>query len=158
MKQFLYFIAALIILGALFFDFYDRQQPYPRAHANLWAAEQEPRRWHSADTLWWEIDSLPALPSPEAMDSLQIAWDSLHGVWHPPLQPIANKDNVHSAEYTPAKAAGLDFRLPYWNVYRRSITRWGITFSTGQPNPYNPYPQSNALNAAVDSHPLNRPR
>ncbi|MBR5864188.1 MAG: hypothetical protein IKY76_06465 [Alistipes sp.] len=150
MKYILYSVSALLMLGALVVDYYDDQQIYALRQAA--AAEQQPRRWQSGDTTWYEIDSLPALPSPEEWDSLRMVWDSLHGEWIAPV--------VAPEEPTPHLPAGykFDYRLPYWNIYRRSFTRWGITFSTGQPDPFNPYPASNALDASVTSHPLNRPR
>ena len=81
-----------------------------------------------------------------------MVWDSLHGEWISPIVPPEQ-----AAPHLPAEFK-FDYRLPYWNIYRRSFTRWGITFSTGQPDPFNPYPASNALDASVTSHPLNRPR
>ena len=140
------------MLGALVIDYYDEQKLYALRSAS--ASEQEPRRWQRGDTTWYEIDTTIKLPAYQEWDSLHMAWDSLHGEWYPSLQ----NDNVHSQ--TPLLPSGIqfDYRLPYWNVYRRSFTRWGITFSTGQPDPYNPYPASNNLDAAVTSHPLNRPK
>ena len=150
MKYIIYFCFALLMLGALVVDYYDDQQIYALRQAA--AAEQQPRRWRSGDTIWYEIDSLPALPSPAEWDSLRMVWDSLHGEWISPIVPPEQ-----AAPHLPAEFR-FDYRLPYWNIYRRSFTRWGITFSTGQPDPFNPYPASNALDASVTSHPLNRPR
>ena len=150
MRYIVYTFIALLMLGALAIDYYDDQQI--RALRQAAAAEQQPRRWQSGDTIWYEIDSLPAYPSPAEWDSLHMVWDSLHGDW---IVPIAPPEKL--APYLPASFK-FDYRLPYWNVYRRSFTHWGITFSTGQPNPYNPYPASNALDASVTSHPLNKPR
>jgi hypothetical protein len=53
-------------------------------------------------------------------------------------------------QYGPIK---FEYKLPYWNIYRRSITVWGITFSTGHPDPFVPYPQA-AQSADVLSMPL----
>lgn len=152
MKYIVYTFITLLMLGALAIDYFDERNIHAMRLAA--AAAQEPRRWQSGDTIWYEIDSLPALPSPEEWDSLQMVWDSLHGDWYPPLKG----DNVHTTQPALPAHVELNYRLPYWNVYRRSFTRWGITFSTGQGNPYNPYPASNTLDAAVTSHPLNRPK
>lgn len=150
MKYIVYTFITLLMLGAFVVDYHDDQNIYALRHAS--AAEQEPQRWQSGDTTWYEIDSIPALPSPKEWDSLRMVWDSLHGEWKPPLYI-----NEQQVPQLPASIL-FNYRLPYWNVYRRSFTRWGITFSTGQPDPYNPYPASNRLDAAVTSHPLNRPR
>lgn len=152
MKYIIYSFIALLIFGALVIDYYDDKNIY--AMRQIAAAEQQPRRWQSGDTLWYELDSLPTYPSAAERDSLQLMWDTLHGDWHPPL----SYDNVHKPLLQLPASSQTSFHIPYWNVYRRSFTHWGITFSTGQGNPHNPYPASNALDATVTSHPLNRPR
>ena len=152
MRYIVYTFITLLLLGALVVDFYDEHTLQTLRRAS--ASEQEPRRWRSGDTTWYEIDSATKLPSYQERDSLHLAWDSLHGEWYPPLE----RDNVHSQMQQLPPSIRFEYRLPYWNVYRRSFTLWGITFSTGQPDPYNPYPASNNLDAAVTSHPLNRPR
>lgn len=152
MKYITYTFIAGLILGALIIDYIDDRNIHALRHAA--ASEQQPRRWRSGDTIWYEIDSIPALPSVKEWDSLQMVWDSLHGDWYPPLRD----DNVHSLQPSLPARVELNYRLPYWNVYRRSFTRWGITFSTGQGDPYNPYPASNRLDATVTSHPLNSPK
>lgn len=152
MKYIIYTLITLLLMGALVIDYFDERNIHAMRLAA--AAEQEPRRWQSGDTIWYEIDSIPALPSDAEWDSLQMVWDSLHGDWYPPLKD----DNVHTLRPSLPARVELNYRLPYWNVYRRSFTRWGITFSTGQGDPYNPYPASNALDASVTSHPLNRPK
>ena len=139
-----------MLVGALVLDYLDEVNN----HAIRTASAQEPRRWRSGDTVWYEIDSIPYLPSAQEQDSLRMLWDSLHGAWYPPMR----LDNVHQPSLTLPETAKINYHLPYWNVYRRSFTHWGITFSTGQPNPYNPYPEANALDASVTSHPLNRPK
>ena len=111
------------------------------------AVEQEPQRWQSGDTLWFEVDSLPFLPSDQAIiDSLR---------WHLPSHTTPN------APFGPLKpsyrAVKLNYNIPYWSIYRHSITIWGITFSAGQPSPYAPYPAANSLDAEVLSFPLNHP-
>ena len=145
-----YIFIACLLLGALVIDYVKEVKRYTIKTA----VAQEPRRWQSGDTTWYEIDSIPYLPSVVDSTSLALQWDSLHGTWYPPLQI----DNVHNQIFTLPASAKFNYRLPYWNVYRRSFTHWGITFSTGQPDPYNPYPASNALDASVTSHPLNRPK
>ena len=112
------------------------------------AMAQEPKRWRDGDTLWYELDSLPPLPSDfRPIDTLR---------WHLP---------PHTVPYKPQQglkggyeAVKFPYHMPYWTIYRRSVTRWGITFSVGQPSPYAPYPSANALDAEVLSMPLNRPR
>lgn len=148
MKIISYIFIAALLLGALVIDYLKDT----RRLAIREASAQQPRRWQSGDTVWYEIDSIPYLPSAAERDSLLMLWDSVHGSWHPPL------DNVHQPQPTLPASSTFYYRLPYWNVYRRSFTLWGITFSTGQSNPYNPYPASNTLDATVISHPLNRPK
>lgn len=150
MKIISYIFIAALLLGALVIDYLNDAKNY----AIKTATAQEPQRWQSGDTTWYEIDSIPYLPSVRDRDSLIMVGDSLHKAWYPPMQ----LDNIHQQIFTLPASAKFTYRLPYWNVYRRSFTHWGITFSTGQPNPYNPYPASNALDATVTSHPLNRPR
>ena len=114
------------------------------------ASAQEPRRWYSGDTLWLEIDSLPLLPSSGALyDSAFLLLLPLHDradfrVEQPPHRQL------------PPRIV-FDYSIPYWSVYRRSITVWGITFSTGQASPYSPYPAESSQNANVLSFPLQRP-
>ena len=150
MKIISYIFIAGMLMGALVLDYLDEVNN----HAIRTASAQEPKRWKNGDTIWYEIDSIPYLPSTQEQDSLRMLGDSLHGAWYPPML----LDNVHQPSLTLPATAKIDYHLPYWNVYRRSFTYWGITFSTGQPNPYNPYPESNALDASVISHPLNRPK
>lgn len=150
MKIISYIFIAALLLGALMIDYFKDS----RRLAVRIASAQEPRRWQSGDTMWYEIDSIPYLPSAADRDSLLMLWDSVHGSWRPPM-PL---DNTHQPPQTLPVSSTFYYRIPYWNVYRRSFTLWGITFSTGQPNPYNPYPASNALDATVTSHPLNRPK
>lgn len=152
MKYIVYTFSVLLLLGALWVDYCDDRDIRSLRHAS--AAAQQPRRWRSGDTIWYEIDSLPALPSYEEWDSLNMRWDSLHGEWYPPLKD----DNAATLHPSQPASIRLNYYLPYWNVYRRSFTRWGITFSTGQPDPYAPYPAANSQDASVISHPLNRPK
>lgn len=112
---------------------------------------QEPRRWLSGDTLWLEIDSLPLLPSDGRL------YDTSFML----MLPIHPR-NDFSVSAMPHKELPprivFDYTIPYWSVYRRSVTVWGITFSTGQASPYSPYPAEKSQNANVLSFPLQRPR
>ena len=103
-------------------------------------------KWRSGDTLWYEIDSIPYLPSVSPLADSMLRW-------HIGAPNIHDRDISSSPlheEYAPIK---LDYKIPYWSVYRRSITFWGITFSTGQPNPFIPYPEA-AQSADVLSMPI----
>lgn len=112
---------------------------------------QKPRRWIAGDTLWLEVDSIPSLPSEEELmrESLLMLYP---GVWFPKMYP----DSLQY--YKLPEHISIDYHIPYWSVYRRSITLWGITFSTGQVNPYSPYPAAAAQDASVLSFPLQPPR
>ncbi len=116
------------------------------------SAQQQPRRWISGDTLWYEIDSLPVLPS-----SLMI-YDSISHLWIMPSDRDRRLD-TSPVRKIPDKIP-FDYDLPYWNIYRRSFTIWGITFSTGQASPFSPYvyPSEDYPDAEVLSFPLNRPK
>ena len=151
-KYIVYTLIALLIVGALVIDYYDDKKIHALRQAA--AAGQEPRQRQGGDTLWYKIDSTPYHPSARYLDSLNTVWQTTHG----DLTPPSTTDNVHQSSLQLPTGTQPSLRLPYWSVYRRSFTRWGITFSTGQPDPYNPYPASNALNAAVLSHPLNHPK
>ena len=103
-------------------------------------------QWRSGDTLWYEIDSIPYLPSVSPLADSMLRW-------HIGAPNIHDRDISSSPlheEYAPIK---LDYNIPYWSVYRRSITFWGITFSTGQPDPYVPYPEA-SQSADVLSMPI----
>ncbi|MBQ5624037.1 MAG: hypothetical protein IIU91_08665, partial [Alistipes sp.] len=52
----------------------------------------------------------------------------------------------------------FEYEIPYWSIYRRSFKLWGITFSTGQPSPFAPYPAQNEQDASVLSFPMPKPR
>lgn len=151
-KYIAYTLISLLLAGALVIDYYDDKNIYAMRQAA--AAEPQHRQRQGSDTLWYEIDSTPYYPSARYLDSLNSLWKSTHG----DLAPSITTDNVHQPLMQLPAGIRPSLHLPYWSVYRRSFTRWGITFSTGQPNPYNPYPESNALDAAVTSHPLNRPK
>ena len=112
---------------------------------------QKPRRWIAGDTLWLEVDSIPPLPSEEELmrESLLMLYP---GVEFPKMYP----DSLRY--YKLPEHISIDYHIPYWSVYRRSITLWGITFSTGQVNPYLPYPAAAAQDASVLSFPLQPPR
>ena len=115
------------------------------------ASAQEPRRWYSGDTLWLEIDSLPLLPSDKMLYDSSYLW----------LLPTHERlefgvDAMPHRNLPPRMV--FDYSIPYWSVYRRSVTVWGITFSTGQASPYSPYPAGESQSANVLSFPLQRPR
>lgn len=114
------------------------------------AMAQKPRRWIAGDTLWMEVDSIPLLPSSE-----QLVQESL---WM--LSRAAEFSVLHpdSQQYLKLpEHITIDYSIPSWSIYRRSITLWGITFSTGQISPYSPYPSSKQ-DASVLSFPLQPPR
>ncbi len=112
---------------------------------------QKPRRWVAGDTLWMEIDSIPTMPSDEELviESLLVVYPDLD-------LSIMHTDTLY--RYKLPEHITIDYRLPYWSVYRRSVTLWGITFSVGQINPYAPYPAAAAQDATVLSFPLQHPR
>ena len=112
---------------------------------------QEPRRWFSGDTLWLEIDSLPLMPSVGGL------YDTAY-LWLLPLHERAELRIDGSPHKQMPPRIVFDYSLPYWSVYRRSFTVWGITFSTGQASPFLPYPAESSLNANVLSFPLQPPR
>lgn len=155
-KYIAYTLISLLLVGALVIDYYDDKNIHALRQAA--AAEPQPRQRQGGDTLWYEIDSTPYYPSARYLDSLNSLWKSTHSDLAPAIAPSIPTDNVHQPLLQLPAEVRHSLHLPYWSVYRRSFTRWGITFSTGQPNPYNPYPESNALDATVTSHPLNRPK
>ena len=147
-----YFIAVIALVAAFVLLYFWRCGSPQVAAQQTEVAERSKqellRQWRSGDTLWYEIDSMPYLPSvPAFADSMMR--------WHIGAPSIHDRDISSSPlheEYAPIK---LDYKIPYWSVYRRSITLWGITFSTGQPNPYIPYPEA-AQSADVLSMPINK--
>lgn len=147
MKYFVYLFVAILLVGALVIDYLDDVG----RHAIARASAQEPLSRQGGDTLLSRRDSVLG-------GGLLGGVDSLSREWHIPMRHdvISYEEVVRPDSVSHQRL--FYYHLPYWNVYRRSFTVWGITFSTGQPNPYNPYPQSNALDASVDSHPLNRPK
>ena len=113
---------------------------------------QELRRWMSGDTLWYEIDSLPTMPSEGwAFDSMAYRWFALPN-------PLHDRNLDTSPERPRYEKIRFEYKIPVWDVYRRSITLWGITFSTGQASPLSPYPSEDYPSAEVLSFPLNRPK
>lgn len=142
-----YFIVSILTIAAVCAVFFVRR-------ASPTAVAQEPRRWQSGDTLWYEIDSLPGMPSQRDMilDSLLRRWPMTHLTddWRDSFPQ-------HRPHYAPIR---FDYKIPLWDVYRRSITVWGITFSTGQASPFSPYvyPAEDYPDAEVLSFPLNRPK
>ena len=141
MKYIILSIIALAALCAVFFLRHDKPS----------AAAQEPRHWRSGDTLWYEINKIPVLPSPSDMliDSLihRRPGD------HPALHSMRDSFPGSTQHYAPVP---FDYKIPFWDVYRRSVTVWGITFSTGQASPLSPYPAEQSLDANVLSFPLPR--
>jgi hypothetical protein len=139
-----YIILSIIALAALGAVFFLRHDP-PSASA------QEPRYWRSGDTLWYEINKIPVLPSPSDMliDSLIHRKPNLQ----PYLHSMSDSFPHSSRHYAPVP---FDYKIPFWDVYRRSVTIWGITFSTGQASPLSPYPAEHSLDANVLSFPLPR--
>ena len=110
------------------------------------ASAQQPRRWQSGDTLWYEIDSVPYLPSASPFaDSMNL------GLYD--INYLHDRTLATSPQHEQDGPIKFEYKLPYWNIYRRSITVWGITFSTGQPDPFVPYPQA-VQSADVLSMPL----
>lgn len=133
--------SAVVVVGHLFY------------YSSLRAIAQEPRRWIVGDTLWFELDSVPLLPSYE-----ELLHDSLHYLLMLPL----HERNELQVEFSPSRNTlpriEFNYTLPYWSVYRRSVKVWGITFSAGQVSPYAPYHAGNSLDATVLSFPLQPPR
>ena len=131
---------AVVVVGHLFY------------HQSLSASAQEPRRWLSGDTLWLEIDSLPIMPSGGRLYD-----DSLFML----LLPLHSRSELQ-VDFTPRRESmphiEFDYTIPYWSVYRRSVTVWGITFSAGQISPYVIYPAGAHQDATVLSFPLQPPR
>ena len=106
----------------------------------------------SGDTLWYEIDSLPTMPSEGwAFDSMAYRWFALPN-------PLHDRNLDTSLERPRYEKIRFEYKIPVWDVYRRSITIWGITFSTGQASPLSPYPSEDYPSAEVLSFPLNRPK
>ena len=141
-----YLILSIVILAALCAAFFSR-------YAAPAVTAQQPRRWISGDTIWYEIDSLPVMPSPRDMmiDTLLHRWPALY----PSPQPMSDSFPHSSPHYAPVR---WDYKIPFWDVYRRSVTVWGITISTGQASPFSPYPAEHSLDANVLSFPLPRPK
>lgn len=54
----------------------------------------------------------------------------------------------------PLPVVRVRYRLPQWSVYRRSVTKWGVTFSAGKAPLRAPYPAAAALDAEVLTFPL----
>ena len=141
MKYIILSIIALAALCAVFFLRHDKRS----------AAAQEPHQWKSGDTLWYEIRKIPTLPSPSDMllDSLMHRRPNLRSHQH----SMSDSFPHSSRRYDPVP---FDYKIPFWDVYRRSVTVWGITFSTGQVSPLSPYPAESSLDANVLSFPLPR--
>lgn len=114
------------------------------------SSAQEPRRRMGGDTLWFEIDSMVDF-EPHHQDTSLFRWE-------PPIDIGHHDQSYHSlVEATPQRVK-FEYEIPLWSVYRRSIRLWGITFSTGQPSPFAPYPAQNEQDASVLSFPIPKPR
>lgn len=97
-----------------------------------------------------DMISLPVLPSAVDGDSLDFLL----------LMPSHSRQEmrVDLTPHTPQLPhITFDYSVPYWSVYRRSVTVWGITFSTGQLSPFAPYPAAKSQDATVLSFPLQAP-
>ncbi len=122
-------------------------------YSSLRAIAQEPQRWSEGDTLWFELDSIPILPSDRGFFT-----DSLHYLLMLPMHERHELQVEFSPSRKPLPRIEFNYTLPYWSVYRRSVTVWGITFSTGQISPYALYPAGAHQDATVLSFPLQPPR
>ena len=141
-----YIILSLLFLAAICAVLFSR-------YLTMSVTAQQPRRWLSGDTLWYEIDSLPSLPSRRDMliDSLRHHWPTLY----PHIKSMSDSFPQHQPHYAPIH---WDYKIPFWDVSRRSVTVWGITISTGQASPFSPYPAEGSLDANVLSFPLPPPK
>ena len=141
-----YLILSIVILAAICAVVFSR-------YSAIEVTAQQPRQWQSGDTLWYEIDSLPAMPSPRDMliDTLLHRWPALY----PKPQSMSDSFPSHTPHYAPVR---WDYKIPFWDVYRRSVTVWGITFSTGQASPLSPYPAEDYPSANVLSFPVPPPK
>lgn len=141
-----YIILSLLFLAAICAVLFSR-------YLTMSVTAQQPRRWLSGDTLWYEIDSLPLLPSRRDMllDTLRFRWPALLSPSHDDIDSFPQ----HQPHYAPIH---WDYKIPFWDVSRRSVTVWGITISTGQASPFSPYPAEESLDANVLSFPLPPPK
>ena len=141
-----YIILSLLFLAAICAVLFSR-------YLTMSVTAQQPRRWLSGDTLWYEIDSLPSLPSRRDMllDTLRLRWPALSSPSHDGIDSFPQ----HQPHYAPIHWV---YKIPFWDVSRRSVTVWGITISTGQASPFSPYPAEGSLDANVLSFPLPPPK
>lgn len=142
MRYFFTSLLVIVVAAVVLFIIQNRQT----------VVAQQPRQWISGDTLWYEIDSLPALPSE--------GWrfDSMTYRWLRPQDPSHDRHLDTSPLRPRYEKVPFDYDISLWDVYRRSITVWGITISTGQASPLSPYPSEDYPSAEVLSFPLNRPK
>lgn len=150
-----YFISVILIVAGLFALFYFWRCDSPQVSAQQTSVETAGHKkqagellhqWRSGDTLWYEIDSVPYMPA------VKLFADSVNH-WRVGEPNIHDRDIISSPQHEQYAPVKLDYKIPYWSVYRRSITFWGITFSTGQPDPYQPYPEA-SQSAEVLSVPI----
>lgn len=143
-----YLIISVVILTAICAVVFSR-------YSAIEVTAQQPRRWLSGDTLWYEIDSLPFMPSARDMfiDTL------LHHRSALTTRPLSLEDSFpqHAPHYAPIR---WDYKIPFWDISRQSVTVWGITFSTGQVSPFTRtlYPAEDYPSADVLSFPVPAPK
>lgn len=98
-------------------------------------------------------------------DTLFIAGDTLvmglpipHGRlfyrFYPETGIVEEFHVAYPEQEKPLPVVMIRYRLPRWSVYRRSVTKWGITFSAGKAPLWTPFPAAAALDAEVLSFPL----
>lgn len=131
-----------LVVFLLFYVAFAMRQGYTSA--------QEPKRWFSGDTLWLEIDSMIKF-EPHHQDTSLFRWE-------PPIEIGVHGELHHSMPSGGEQVIKFEYEIPYWSIYRRSFKLWGITFSTGQPSPFAPYPAQNEQDASVLSFPIPKPR
>lgn len=143
-----YIILSAVILAAIGAVVFSRYSAFE-------VTAQQPRRWLSGDTLWYEIDSLPFMPSERDMliDTLLHRWPALY----PKAQSMSDSFPQHVPHYAPVR---WDYKIPFWDISRQSVTVWGITFSTGQASPFTRtlYPAEDYPSANVLSFPVPAPK
>ena len=115
---------------------------------------QEPKRWISGDTLYWEIDSLMEFV-PHHQDTALYRWEPMIEIGDGSVYYWIEGDSLSNK--TPLNIE-FEYKIPKWSVYRRSFRLWGISFSTGQPSPFAPFPAQNEQNPEVLSFPIPKPR
>lgn len=117
------------------------------------AAAQSPERIVTADSLRMRGDTLLF-----GRDTLILKGPFFDGAYFRESRPEADviwrMRLSHTGDTAALPHMTVHYRVPKWSVYRRSVTVWGITFSTGQAPFGPPYPAGNSLDAEVLSFPL----